>query len=72
MTQQDLISIRNYLYNQFPADTPFYFITINLPYSLKTHDIHQFITTIRYLLAKFEKRLLGYDKNWNKHPIWNN
>ena len=68
MTQQDLISMRNYLYNQFPANTPFYFITINLPYSLKTHDIHQFITTIRYLLAKFEKRLLGYDKNWNNHP----
>lgn len=69
MTQkQNLINIRNYLYNQFPADKFFFFITINLPFSAKTYDLYRFITIIRYLLSKFEKRLLGGKESWKRHP----
>lgn len=65
---QNLINIRNHLYNQFPVDTPFFFITINLPYSLKTHDLYCFIGVMRYMLGKFEKRLLGGTESWINHP----
>ena len=65
---QNLINIRNYLYNQFPADESFFFITISLPFSAKTNDLYRFITIIRYLLSKFEKRLLGGKESWKRHP----
>lgn len=66
--EKEFIRLRDDIYNQIPHDTPLFFITINLPYSLKTYDLCRFTTLMRYLLSKFEKHLQGGATSWINHP----
>lgn len=45
-----------------------YFISIQLPFALKTYDLSQTEQYFKYILSKFEKHLQGGSNAWIKHP----
>ncbi len=67
MLIKDLETIQQELFDKIPRGTPFYHITINLPYEFKTHDIGIFADRIGSLLILFEKHLLNHKRQFYKY-----